>query len=319
MRSILNPLSADGSGSMPSPVTSTDAGTASGPRFAITSPWEANCAGVSIVWNVSEAAFGRIALTLVIWIGPAKSLPDRTVWNDPLTGTPFTSSARSLFCASSVRAASRSHRLSCVVVSFCCALSFVDDMERLLQLRRRGAAFAHQREHGGGVAKLRAVIGAISERHLRIRRRERRQGGGEGQRRPFLVAEHGEASGKLRAGDRRRKRVDLRVGVIAQIAEHAAAGPRQHIERIGKVFAALLEIARVVDRVLQPVERDLIIRVADGVALFPRAGQEVASHRRSATCPRRTVPKDRKRPTKTASRRAARWPSRRRLSPSALC
>ena len=65
----------------------------------------------------------------------------------------------------------------------------------------RGAALAHQREHGGGVAKLRAVIGALGEQapaasgHLCAHERGQRR---EGQRRPFLVAEHGEPRRELR-------------------------------------------------------------------------------------------------------------------------
>ena len=149
------------------------------------------------------------------------------------------------------------------------------DLERLLELRRAGPAFAHQRQHRRRVAKCRAVIGAARQRHLAIGLHERGKRRVEGKRGALLIAQHGKARGELRLRDRRRERIDLRVGVVAQVAEHAAPGTRQHIERIGERFAAGLEVARVVDGVLQPVDGQLIVHLADGEALLLGARQEV--------------------------------------------
>ena len=43
-----------------------------------------------------------------------------------------------------------------------------------------------------------------------------------------------ERRGELRLGDRRRERIELGIGEIAQIADRRRAVAREHIERIGK-------------------------------------------------------------------------------------
>ena len=54
------------------------------------------------------------------------------------------------------------------------------------------------------------------------------------------VADHGERRGDLRLGDRRRERIELGVGDVAQVADRSRAIARQHIERVGEIGAAVL-------------------------------------------------------------------------------
>ena len=54
------------------------------------------------------------------------------------------------------------------------------------------------------------------------------------------VAEQAERRGDLRLGDRGGEIVELGVGEIAQIAERRDAVPRQHVERVGEIAAAVL-------------------------------------------------------------------------------
>ena len=70
-----------------------------------------------------------------------------------------------------------------------------------------------------------------------------------------LVAHHRQRGAELSLGERRREAVDAGVGVVAQIADRRAAVAGEHVERVGTVLAALLEVLRVGDEVLQPVER----------------------------------------------------------------
>src|SRR5690606_39168071 len=73
--------------------------------------------------------------------------------------------------------------------------------------------------------------------------------------RPLAVAQHGERRGELRLGERRREAVEARVGVVAHLPDRSPAVTRQHVERIGTRLAAALEVLRIADEILQPVER----------------------------------------------------------------
>ncbi len=90
-----------------------------------------------------------------------------------------------------------------------------------------------------------------------------------------LVAHHGECGAELGLRQRRREAVEARVGVVAQFADRRPAVAREHVERIGAVLAALLEVLRVGDEVLQPVERLAEALRVDGEALLLGARQEV--------------------------------------------
>ena len=105
--------------------------------------------------------------------------------------------------------------------------------------RRAGAAFRGERDDGCGVAQCRAVVLAAREVGLRLRpeRSERRRIDALGAR---AVADQRQRGGDLRLGDRRRQRVELGVGEIAQVADRRQAVARQHIERVGEIGAAVL-------------------------------------------------------------------------------
>ena len=80
-----------------------------------------------------------------------------------------------------------------------------------------------------------------------------------------LVAHHRERGADLGLGQRRREALEPRVGVVAQLADRRAAVAGEHVERVGAVLAALLEVLRVGDEVLQAIER--LIEALRGLTL----------------------------------------------------
>ena len=131
-----------------------------------------------------------------------------------------------------------------------------------------------QRQHRGGVAQARAVIGPGKPGVLLGR--ERSQRGGEDLAGAGAVAEHRQRRAELSLGERRRERVELGVGQIAQVADHRPAVARQHVERIGeRGVVGLVRFGRVDDGVAQAIERLPEGPLGDHVLLLAGAGQEV--------------------------------------------
>ncbi len=131
-----------------------------------------------------------------------------------------------------------------------------------------------EREHGGRVAQARAVVGA---RHALVALGlERGQRGGESPAGAGAVAEHRERRAELRLGERGRESVELGVGKIAQIADHRAAVAREHVERVGeRLRVVLVGLARVDDRVAQPVERLVEGPLRNREIALAGAGEEI--------------------------------------------
>ena len=90
-----------------------------------------------------------------------------------------------------------------------------------------------------------------------------------------LVAEHGERGTELGLRQRGREAVELGVDVVAQLADRRAAVAGEHVEGIGAPLAARLEVLRVADEVLQPVERLVEGLLAHDVAGLLGPRQEV--------------------------------------------
>ena len=115
----------------------------------------------------------------------------------------------------------------------------LDALHRRCDGRPRAAGFARERHQRRRVAQRRAVVVAAEQlgsgRRLEVVERRLVDALGAG-----AVAEQAERRGDLRLGDRRCEIVELGVGEIAQIAERGDAVPRQHVERVGEVAAAVL-------------------------------------------------------------------------------
>ena len=137
------------------------------------------------------------------------------------------------------------------------------------------ARLRSQRQQRGAVAQVGAVVAAIAELRPSAREVEAIERRGECRLGTCLVTHHGESGADLGLGERRRETVEARVGVVAQVADRRAAVAGEHVERIGPVLAALLEVLGVGDEVLQPVERLGEGLRIDREALLLRTRQEV--------------------------------------------
>ena len=80
----------------------------------------------------------------------------------------------------------------------------------------------------------------------------------------------------MRLGDRRRQRIELGVGEVAQVADRRQAVTRQHIERIGEIGAAVLaRIGEIGNAIAQPVQRQLERRIRHREFLLAGASQKI--------------------------------------------
>ena len=125
-----------------------------------------------------------------------------------------------------------------------------------------GFDFGGERQHGGAVAQLRAVVGAVVVDLAVVHGQRQRRG--ERRLRTLGVAIERQAGSQLGTRHRAVEVVDLRVGVIAQVADRGLVVARQHIERVGDLGRALLQVDVVGERVLQ---------VARSPAASPRAAR----------------------------------------------
>ena len=120
--------------------------------------------------------------------------------------------------------------------------------------------------HAGAVVAPAHAVVLVGD--ARERRLERRLGAS-------LVAEHGQRGTELGLRQRGGEAVELGIDVVAQFADRRPAVAGQHIERIGTPLTARLEVLRIADVVLQPIERLGEGELRDGVAGFPGSREEV--------------------------------------------